>query len=573
MRKSLQSNEEPFLDGKDMKKQSVYIVLMSILLVLIDGMITLAEYAAFMEHATIWNVVTFVFLLAALFFVVRPLVDYHYDKLVRAALEKQLPQKREERMYDLIETLNNAYYEKGYEEEMHLQKTALEKWQKKILAQFEMIKFALHAMAYTVAFLFLYPQLWFEVLILIGVSFSVKYVMAKKNVDYFIVNVAEDQTAEYFRNILFDPVAMREIKSYRFEKVIAEKSVTAFNVGIKKRYRLRQINAIAHPLMKAIILLLEGLVLLSLTGVSHNVGNAVVSMSCIMMVVSCVEPFGEALFRFQEAGTILKEAEEKTVCRKHYCREGIEISSLRSIVFENVSFSYTEDHPILDNISFCWKAGESLSILGDNGAGKTTLIKLLLGINKPTKGRIFINGFPMEQINLTSYLSRLGICLQDYVIFEDSIENNLSMGRTDRTQLFSEERKKLLSFAERLPMGVQTILGNRTSSEGLGVSGGEQQRIALGRALMKEADAYVLDEPTVSMDLHMETVAFELFKSMAEKKSVILITHRMGFAGISGRIIVIHQGKIVEEGSHAELMAANGLYKSMVQTQMQMFEA
>lgn len=555
-----------------MKKQSVPIVLLSTLLVLIDGLITFVEYVAFMQHSTIAKIIISVFVLAILVFVIRPLADYYYDKLIRTVLESQLPSKREELMYNLIENINNAYYEDGYKDEMYLAKAALEKWQTKIFAQFEMIKYALHATTYSVAFLLLYSQLWIEVLILICVSFSIKYVMEKKNVDYFIDNIAEDQTAEYYRNLLFDFVAMREIKSYQFEKDIVNKSMDAFNVGLDKRYRLRKINAMAHPLMKAVILLLEGIVLLSLAGTSQNVGSAIVSMSCVMMAVSCVEPFGEALFRFQEARTILKEAGNKIICREHYRREGIEISSLSSIVFENVSFSYTEDNPILCDVSFHWKAGESLSILGDNGAGKTTLIKILLGINKPTEGRVLINGIPIEQINLTSYLSRLGICLQDYVIFEDSIENNLSLGKMDSTSLFDEEKNKLLSFVERLAAGHQTILGSRTTSDGVGVSGGEQQRIALGRMLMKESDVYVLDEPTASLDLYMETVAFELFKSMAAKKAVILITHRIGFAGITDRIIVINQGKIVEEGSHAELMALNGQYKAMVQTQMQMFE-
>lgn len=138
-----------------MKKQSVSIVLLSILLVLIDGLIAFTEYVAFIQHSAIGNITISVFVLAILVFVIRPLVDYYYDKLVRTVLERQLPQKREELMYNLIENINNAYYEEGYKDEMYLEKAALEKWQTKILAQFEMIKYALHATTYSVAFLFL----------------------------------------------------------------------------------------------------------------------------------------------------------------------------------------------------------------------------------------------------------------------------------------------------------------------------------------------------------------------------------------------------------------------------------
>jgi len=240
--------------------------------------------------------------------------------------------------------------------------------------------------------------------------------------------------------------------------------------------------------------------------------------------------------------------------------------------FENVSFRYPgSERWLIRGLSFEFKAGEVLALVGENGAGKTTLVKLLARLYDPQEGRILLDGHDLREYDVAALHARIGIIFQDFVRFHFTAGENIAIGRVDA--LFEEAR--ILSAARssraeevitRLPKGYQQPLGKRFRN-GIELSGGEWQKIALARAYMRDADLLILDEPTASLDARAEYEVFSRFKELSHGKSAILISHRFSTVRIADRILVLHAGSIVEVGTHAELMRTGGRYAELFRLQ------
>ncbi len=236
------------------------------------------------------------------------------------------------------------------------------------------------------------------------------------------------------------------------------------------------------------------------------------------------------------------------------------------ICFENVSFTYPgTDTPALHNISFHLRPGESLALVGENGSGKTTLVKLLSRLYDPSNGRITLDGLDLQDWRADTLRRRIGIIFQDFKRYQFPVGENVGVGDVDH--FMDEGRWKdsavkglAAPFIETLPDGFYTQLG-RWFKGGRELSGGQWQKIALSRAFMRErADILVLDEPTASMDAGAEAKIFEHFRSLTQDKIAILISHRFSTVRMANRILVMQDGKIIEQGSHEELMELGGQY-------------
>ncbi|MCW3053747.1 MAG: transporter ATP-binding protein, partial [Chthonomonadales bacterium] len=233
------------------------------------------------------------------------------------------------------------------------------------------------------------------------------------------------------------------------------------------------------------------------------------------------------------------------------------------IEFRNVSFTYPgKKAPALDDISFTLALDETIALVGQNGAGKTTIVKLLTRLYDPSEGAIFLNGRDIRDYELESLRQAVGVIFQDYVTYFFSAAENIGVGRIrdveDRALI--EEAAEKSGAAEmigRLPKVYETTLG-RWFDEGVQLSGGEWQKVALARAFMRDAEVLILDEPTASLDARAEYEIFAQMQQLTAGKMALFISHRFGTVRLADRILVLEHGKIKENGTHEELLALGG---------------
>ena len=236
------------------------------------------------------------------------------------------------------------------------------------------------------------------------------------------------------------------------------------------------------------------------------------------------------------------------------------------IKFENVSFCYPESQePVLKNISLHLHHGEKLAIVGENGCGKTTLIKLLTRLYIPSSGRILLDGVDLNDWDIDVLRKRIGVIFQNFVQYQFTVGENVGVGDVerlddDREWEVATEKGMAKTFIDNMPLKFGTQLG-KWFKGGQELSGGQWQKIALSRAFMRsQADILVLDEPTAAMDAEAEMSIFNHFRSLTQDQMVVLISHRFSTVRMADKIIVMADGKIIEQGSHEQLLAADGRY-------------
>jgi ATP-binding cassette, subfamily B, bacterial len=240
--------------------------------------------------------------------------------------------------------------------------------------------------------------------------------------------------------------------------------------------------------------------------------------------------------------------------------------------FENVGFKYYQSERwVLRHLSFHLDKGEKLALVGENGAGKTTLVKLLARLYEPSEGRILLDGVDIREYDLEAYRKAIGVIFQDYVRFQMKVNDNIAVGQIEEIEnTVRIETSAIKSLANdvvrKLPNGLEQMLGKRFK-DGVELSGGEWQKIALARAYMREAQLLILDEPTSALDARAEHEVFLRFSELIEGKSAVLISHRFSTVRMADRILLLENGQKLEMGSHEELLAQNGKYAELFNLQ------
>ena len=253
----------------------------------------------------------------------------------------------------------------------------------------------------------------------------------------------------------------------------------------------------------------------------------------------------------------------------------IKINHLPIIEFRHVSFTYPHsDTRAIEDISFTLKPGDSLAIVGENGAGKTTLIKLLIGAYSPQEGTIYIDGHPLAEIDRASYLDQIGALFQDYSRYDfATLGENVWFGNVNKPY----NRKEILAALQESGLsklvgeyeeGLDQILSKDIDSKNAtNLSGGQWQRLGIARAFFRSPNILILDEPTSSVDAKSE---YEIFRNIIKKqqnKTTVIISHRFSTVRRAEKIIVLDHGRIIEQGTHSELIEKNGIYKEMFELQ------
>lgn len=236
------------------------------------------------------------------------------------------------------------------------------------------------------------------------------------------------------------------------------------------------------------------------------------------------------------------------------------------IVFDHVGFSYNTGERVLEDISFTAKQGEVTALVGPSGSGKTTVSRLASRFWDIQQGKITVGGMDISQIEPETLLSLYSIVFQDVTLFNNSIMENIRVGRKDATDeevLAAAKLANCEEFARKLPEGWNTVIGEN----GCSLSGGERQRISIARAFLKNAPIILLDEATASLDVENETVIQTALSRLIQDKTVLVIAHRMRTVASADKIVVLEKGKVVEEGTSAQLLNINGIYHHMVTLQ------
>ncbi len=253
-----------------------------------------------------------------------------------------------------------------------------------------------------------------------------------------------------------------------------------------------------------------------------------------------------------------------------------EIPTQAEIVFDDVTFAYPgSDKNVLEHLNLTIRNGEKLMIVGVNGSGKTTLIKLLCKLYRPTSGRITINGQDIWSIPNVVYYNTIGAVFQDYRNFAFTLAENVSLEeKADSKRIYDIFHELGLGmFIDDLPDGIDTNLTRQFSSNGVELSGGQAQKLAIARAIYKDSPLLILDEPTASLDVKAESEIYADFSRMANGKTTVFISHRLAAAMLAERIVVMDGGRIAESGSHTELMRYGGMYTEMFTAQSQAYLA
>lgn len=263
-------------------------------------------------------------------------------------------------------------------------------------------------------------------------------------------------------------------------------------------------------------------------------------------------------------------------------REGADIPSewlkeIPEIEFRNVSFKYCgSELNAIDNVSFVIKPNEKIALLGLNGAGKTTLIKLLCGLYEPTKGEILIGGHNIMEFSQLSLYRLFSVVFQDFINYELPLVESLSLGgKKASTESIKQALKNVdgIELLEKRFRGdVNRFVGKKIDKDGLELSGGEHQKIVLARALLQDRSMLILDEPTSNLDVYAESAIMRQFLVNIKNRSIIIVSHRLSSALFVDRIIVMENGRIIEQGVHSELIKRNGKYAYLFNLQLSQFK-
>jgi ATP-binding cassette, subfamily B, multidrug efflux pump len=368
-------------------------------------------------------------------------------------------------------------------------------------------------------------------------------------------------------------MGMKVIQSYAVEDENYQEFVKITELERKATMKTAKLNAFIPGTIILVITLGIGLLLLA-SGVLIRAGS--LTQGTLISFIFYIFMFFEPLFSLISFLTMLQDSiaagrriisllnEEISILER---TDAIRLTDIKGhIEYRDVVFSYDANNVVLDGITLKVRKNERLAVVGYTGAGKSTFIKLLSRFYEPTKGEIKVDGINLKEIQLKCLRSMMGMVLQDNFLFSGTVKENIRYGKlnaTDEEIINSAKKVKAHEFIMNLEQGYDTIVGERGSR----LSEGQRQLLAFARALISDPQILILDEATSSIDPYSELLIQQALETLLKGRTSISIAHRLSTIINSDRIITLHKGKIIEEGSHEELVKQNGLYNHLYKMQ------
>jgi len=398
--------------------------------------------------------------------------------------------------------------------------------------------------------------------------------------EFFYKETPEEREREYLGDLLVQPRNTKEIRAY----VLSDYLLGRHRERSEELYRLREQMYRSGTRISMITGLVTGTALalaylfVAMQGIAGAIdpGGVVLVIGAFTSVSGTLGNISSTFVAVDQHTTFLEDyfsflSIERLVPLKTPARE-VPVSLEAGIEFDDVTFTYPGGtEPAVKNLNLHIRGGELIALVGENGAGKSTLVKLLLRFYDPTSGAVRVGGADLRELDPEALRSRIGVLFQDYASYELSVRENVQMGRPgliedDRRVLAALEDARSDWLLTKMPKGLDAKVG-RLFEGGHDLSGGEWQRLALARIMYRDADIWILDEPTSSLDPEAEAAIFAELKAILKGRIGIVISHRFSTVRIADRIAVIADGKIAELGSHEELLRANGRYAQLFELQ------
>lgn len=394
----------------------------------------------------------------------------------------------------------------------------------------------------------------------------------------------DKRIADYVKRVYYEKKYAAEVRLFDINSIMLNKQEEAVDrmEAISMKYRMR--SALYSFIMKGSYSIFAGVIAyfyvvvrVKFTSVS-DISSYVAMISAMAFSTNQLKQAVENRIFLSNESRLFKNLEEFLERPVKEAEKKIKIDEIRSVELIDVSFTYPgAKSETLKNISFKWNKGDRLAIVGYNGAGKTTLIKLLMGLYEIQTGKIYINGIDIRDIDTNSYRERFGTVFQDLQVFAMPLVENVLMRRPENENDYQVARKALISAQfdvehKGLLKGLDTVVSREFDEEGFVPSGGQAQKIAIARVFAKDPDMVILDEPSSALDPLAEYNMYNNMMKLSFGKGVIFISHRLSSARMADRIYLMKDGKVVESGTHEELISLNGYYHEMFTLQAENYQ-
>ncbi|MBO4474621.1 MAG: ABC transporter ATP-binding protein [Clostridiales bacterium] len=394
----------------------------------------------------------------------------------------------------------------------------------------------------------------------------------------------DKRTADYVKRVYYEKKYASEIRLFDINSIMLEKQEKAVErMGeVSLKYRMK--SAFYSFLMKGSYSVLAGIAAYIYVAFRIKHGDVSDISSYVAMITAMafstdqLKHAVENRIYLTNESRLFKNLEEFLEAERPPEAEKPDIGEIRSIELQDVSFAYPgAKSTTLHNVSFSWKKGEKLAIVGYNGAGKTTLIKLLMGLYPVTSGKILVNGQDINEIDSSAYRKRFGTVFQDLQVFAMPLVENVLMRRPSDETDYELARQALVNAQfdvshPGLVKGLDTIVSREFDEEGFIPSGGQAQKIAIARVFAQQPDMVILDEPSSALDPLAEYNMYNNMMRLSEGRGVVFISHRLSSARMADKIFMMKDGSVVEHGTHEELMAQGGHYYEMFMLQAENYQ-